>query len=109
MVVLAAATMAVTSCKPKLKDVTGVVTSVETSYLGDTVKSMKMFDGQDTLVCNVREARLNNGMMIVGDSVDVSYVAGKGDTLRALLIHVKPRPAQVIKVEVDTTKTLLTR
>lgn len=98
-----------TSCKEKLKDATGVVTSVETSYMGDTIKSMKLFNGEDTLVFSLDQAQYSNGLMIKGDSVDIGYVKGNGDTLRALLVHVKPTPAKVIDIETDTTKTLLTR
>lgn len=97
------------SCKEKLKKVSGVVTSVETSYIGDTVKSMRLYDGEDTLVFALREAQYNNGMMLKGDSVDVHYIKGRGDTLRAMLVFVKPAPAKVIDIKTDTTKEILTR
>ena len=48
-------------------------------------------------------------LMMKGDSVQVHYVKGHGDTLRALLVFVKPTPAKVIDVSKDTTKVLLTR
>lgn len=98
-----------TSCKEKLKEVDGVVTSVEASHLGDTVKSMKLYNGEDTLILALKDAQYTNGMMLKGDSVNVSYIKGHGDTLRALLVHVKPTPAKVVNIEADTTKTLLTR
>lgn len=98
-----------TSCKEKLKDASGIVTGLEASYMGDTVKSMKIYDGEDTLLFSLDKAQYTNGLMIKGDSVDVSYVKGNGDTLRALLVHVKPVPAKVINLDTDTTKTLLTR
>lgn len=98
-----------TSCKEKLKDASGVVTSVEASYMGDTVKSMKIYDGEDTLLFSLDKAQYTNGLMIKGDSVDIGYVKGNGDTLRALLVHVKPAPAKVVDIKTDTTKTLLTR
>ncbi len=98
-----------TSCKEKLKNMDGVVTQVETSNLGDTVKSMRLYNGEDTLIFNLMEAEYNNGLMMKGDSVQVHYVKGHGDTLRALLVFVKPTPAKVIDVSKDTTKVLLTK
>jgi hypothetical protein len=102
---------ALSSCKPKLKDVSGLVTDVdmEGTTRHDTVNTMRLYNGEDTLLFSMKDAQYNNGMVLKGDSADVSYIAGNGDTLRALLVHVKPRPAQVIKVTVDTTKTLKTR
>ena len=100
-----------TSCKEKLKDVTGVVTAVDMTgdHTGDTIHSMRLYNGEDTLLFTVKDARFTNGIMLVGDSADISYISGHGDTLRALLVHVKPTPAKVINLETDTTKTLLTR
>ena len=50
-----------TSCKEKLKNMDGVVTQVETSNLCDTVKSMKLYNGEDTLIFNLMDAEYNNG------------------------------------------------
>lgn len=99
------------SCKPKLKDVNGVVTDVDITgnHTGDTVHTMCLFNGEDTLLFKMDDAQYSNGLMLKGDSVDVSYIQGKGDTLRALLVHVKPTPAKVINIKTDTTKTLLTK
>ena len=98
-----------TSCKEKLKNMDGVVTNVETSNMGDTVKSMRLYNGEDTLIFNLKDAEYNNGLMMKGDSVQVHYIKGHGDTLRALLVFVKPAPAKVIDINKDTTKVLLTR
>lgn len=97
------------SCKEKLKQVDGVVTDVETSRLVDTVKSMKLYDGEDTLLFGLKDAEYNNGIMMKGDSVQVYYIKGYGATLRAMLVYVKPRPAKVIDITKDTTQVLLTR
>lgn len=99
------------SCKPKLKDVSGVVTDVDMTgdHDGDTVHTMRLFNGEDTLLFKMDDAQYSNGLMLKGDSVNVSYIHGKGDTLRALLVHVKPAPARIVNIETDTTKTLLTK
>ncbi len=97
------------SCKEKLKEVKGVVTDVETSRLVDTIKSMKIYDGQDTLLFGLKDAEYNNGLMVKGDSVQVNYIKGHGDTLRALLVYVKPTPSKTIDLKKDTTDVLLTK
>lgn len=97
------------SCKQELRQVDGVVTSVETSRMGDSVKAMRLFDGADTLLFSLRDARYNNGVMLKGDSVQVGYIKGHGDTLCALLVYVRPAPAKVIDIKADTTKQILTR
>lgn len=100
-----------TSCREKLKDVTGIVTAVDMTgdHAGDTIHTVRLYNGEDTLLFTVKDARYTNGIMLVGDSADISYISGHGDTLRALLVHVKPAPTKVINLETDTTKTLLTR
>ncbi len=87
----------------------GVVTDVETSRLVDTIKSMKICDGQDTLLFSLKDAEYNNGLMIKGDSVQVHYIKGHGDTLRALLVYVKPTTSKTIDLKKDTTEVLLTK
>ena len=95
------------SCKEKIKDVEGVVTSVDIN--GDTIRSMKVFNGEDTLIFTVKDAQYDNGVMLANDNVKVHYLSGNGDTLRAVLVYVKPRPSKVIELEPDSTKPLLTR
>ena len=97
------------SCKEKLKETKGVVTNVEASDLMDTLKTMKLYNGEDTLLFALKDAQYTNGVMMKGDSVQVNYIKGHGDTLRALLVYVKPAPAKVIDLKVDTTKVLLTK
>ncbi len=87
----------------------GVVKSIDATKHTHEPLSMKIYDGQDTLVFNLREAQYNNGIMLDGDSVKVHYIKGHGDTLRALLVYVKPAPVKVIDLEKDTTKVLLTK
>ena len=100
---------AFSSCKEKIKDKDGVVTSVSMSQLGDTLYSMKIFDGKDTLVFSLRDAEYDNGVMLKDDQVTVHYIKGNGDTLRALLVYVKPSATKTIEIKPDTTKELLSR
>ena len=108
-VVLFCAVLSFSSCKKEIKNVEGVVTSIESNQSGDSVLSMKvLFDG-DTLLFSLKDAQYDNGMMIKDDAVRVHYIDGNGDTLRAVLVFVKPKPSKVIELHSDTTETLLTR
>lgn len=111
LLALGLAACSLNSCKQKLKEVSGVVTEVAMSgdYQSDTIHTMRIFNGEDTLLFSLKDAQYNNGVMLKGDSVQVGYIKGKGDTLRALLVYVKPAPAKVINIEVDTTKEVMTR
>lgn len=97
------------SCKEKIKDVEGVVTNVDFNSEGDSIRSMKVFNGEDTLIFTVKDAQYANGVMLANDNVKVHYLSGNGDTLRAVLVSVKPRPSKVIELKPDSTKPLLTR
>lgn len=108
-VVVAAALGSLSSCKEKLKEVDGKVADVEIYEHIHTPKCMKLYDGNDTLLFGLKDAEYNNGIMMEGDSVQVYYVKGHGDTLRAMLVYVKPRPPKVIDITKDTTQVLLTR
>lgn len=79
-----------TSCEEKIKTVHGLVTQVEAS--GDTLVSMKIRTGEDSLLFNLDEVKFNNGVMMAGDSVIVDYYSGEGDYNRAAVITLLPRP-----------------
>lgn len=98
--------MTITSCKEKIKTVRGKVASVENH--GDTLISMKVTDGEDSLKFNLDEAQFNNGIMLIGDSVIVNYFNGKDDAYRAAVITVLPRPTRYLDQEIDSTKELKT-
>ncbi len=104
---VAAATL--TGCKQKLQQTTGMVTGVE--FSGDTLKTMRMVvDDGDTLLFKLQDAQYTNGAALTGDSAVVHYIHGRGDTLRALVVYVKPTPIQApIDIHKDTTSVLLTR
>ena len=51
-----------------------------------------------------------NGMFINGDSVNINYIEGEKDTLRAMVITVLPRPIHTIDLNsAEQSDTLLTR
>ena len=108
-VVLLGCTFSFSSCEEKLKEKEGVVTSVDASKLGDTFYSMKVYDGTDTLLFSLKDARYSNGVAIKDDQVRVNYINGNGDTLRAMLVYVQPKPSQAIEIKPDSSKELLSR
>lgn len=108
-VILLGCIFSLASCEEKIKEKDGVVTSVDASQYGDTIYSMKVFDGEDTLVFSLKDARYDNGIMLKDDKVKVHYLKGNGDTLKAVLVYVKPNPSKVIELKPDTTKQLLSR
>lgn len=99
----------VTSCKQKLQETKGVVTHIEGSKLGDTLKAMRVVSDGDTLLFSLKDAEYNDGIMVIQDSVTVSYIKGDGDTLRALLVSVKPQPAHVVDLDSLKKAPLKTR
>ena len=99
----------VTSCKPKLKHTKGVVIDFDASRLLDTLRSVRVLADGDTLVFNVGIANFTNGFVTSGDSVEVDYHKWHGDTLRAIVVQVKPRPAKEVDLDTLKNKPLLTR
>lgn len=90
LVSLCALGLAVTGCgKKELKQADVQVASVELK--GDSLVAMRATDGADTLLFKLADAQYTNGIMLRGDSVTVHYIEGRGDTLRALVVNVKPR------------------
>lgn len=102
LVVLFSISVAFVGCKPELKNVRGQVKSVEIS--NDTLKSMVLaIDGQDKIV-KLTDAKFMSGIAMEGDSVILDYIDGRADSLRALVVTVLPKPAQVF-VPSDTLIT----
>lgn len=98
-----------TSCKPKMKDVKGVVTKIDATPLLDTIRSVKVYADGDTLLFNVDSVRYSNGIMQEGDSVEVYYIKGHKDTLLALVLNVKPPKPNVADPALMKNNKLLTR
>ena len=91
----AAFTLTLTGCKEKLKQSRGIVTAMEMS--GDTLLNMRV----------AVHANFNRGIAMHGDSVLVNHLSGPGDTLRAIIVTVMPRPAHYFTPD-SASKELLT-
>ena len=89
-----------TSCKPRLKNVHVLVSKVDLD--GDTLKGFTGRTGEDSIVFNVDQARFNNGVMTLRDSVIVDYIDDRNDTAKALVITILPKIGNVI--DTDTMK-----
>ena len=80
-----------------------VVKSVEIK--NDTIKSMVLaVDGQDKVV-KLTDAKFQNGIALVGDSVILDYIDGRADSLRGLVVTVLPKPAHYF----EPSDTLITK
>lgn len=76
----------------------------------DSLVSVNVANGADTLLFHAEDARVINGMFINGDSVNINYIEGENDTLRAMVIAVLPKPIHAIDLNSDVkSDTLLTR
>lgn len=101
--VLCGMTAAFVGCKPELKNVRGQVKSIEIK--NDTLKSMVLVvDGQDKIV-KLTDAKFQNGVALIGDSVILDFIDGRADSLRGLVVTVLPRPAHYF----EPSDSLMTR
>ena len=107
LVTLCALACSLSSCKskPELRELRGQVASVDLS--GDSLTTMLVADGTDTLLFKLSDARFTNGIMMGGDSVTVHYIQGRGDTLRALIVNVLPQAPRYFDPK-ENGDTLLT-
>ena len=101
----AAFTLTLTGCKEKLKQSRGIVTAMEMS--GDTLLNMRVaVQGGDTLVFKLDDANFNRGIAMHGDSVLVNHLSGPGDTLRAIIVTVMPKPVHYFVPDTTSDKPL---
>ncbi len=99
------ATLTLTGCKEKLKQSRGIVTAMEMS--GDTLLNMRVaVQGGDTLVFKLDDANFNRGIAMHGDSVLVNHLSGPGDTLRAIIVTVMPKPVHYFVPDTTSDKPL---
>ena len=99
------ATLTLTGCKEKLKQSRGIVTAMEMS--GDTLLNMRVaVQGGDTLVFKLDDANFNRGIAMHGDSVLVNHLSGPGDTLRAIIVTVLPKPVHYFVPDTTSDKPL---
>lgn len=106
IVLLFCGCLILSSCKPKIKKCRGLVTKVVID--DDSLKSMDLNTSEGSMTFYLKEALLNEGVMIKGDSVIVNYIKGRHDTARALVVTVLPKKAHYVDIDKDTTKELLT-
>ena len=102
--------LTVVSCGNKeIQQTKGVVTSIK--VVEDSLATANIVVDGDTLLFKLADARLVNGMFLKGDSVTIDYIEGRGDTLRALVIAVLPKPVHYIDLnnQADQSDTLATR
>jgi len=107
--VLSLSLLTIVSCSDKksLKQTKGVVTDLKT--VKDSLVTAKVAVDGDTLLFKLADARFVNGMFIKDDSVQIDYIDGRGDTLRALVINVLPKAVQYIDLNSAPSDTLVTR
>lgn len=95
------------SCGGKeIKDITGLVTSFDTK--DDSITSTKLLVDGDTIIFKMTDARFINGMFMAGDSVKISYIEGRNDSLRALIVNIIPRTPHYFDAEAAKNDTLVT-
>lgn len=95
------------SCGGKeIKDITGLVTSFDTK--DDSITSTKLLVDGDTIIFKMTDARFINGMFMAGDSVKISYIEGRNDSLRALIVNIIPRTPHYFDAEAAKNDTLIT-
>lgn len=84
----------------------GIVTNVDIKK--DTLISMSVsMQSGDTTVFNLDNARFQNGIMMVSDSVIVDYIEGRNDTMRALVVTLLPKITPFTKPDIrDTLVTM---
>ena len=99
--------LAMTSCGNKeIKDVEGLVVDIKT--VNDSLSSAKVLIDGDTVVFKMTDARFINGMIMYGDSVKISYIEGRNDTLRALIVNITPKAPHYFDPEAAKNDTLIT-
>lgn len=102
--------LTVVSCGNKeIQQTKGVVSSIK--VVEDSLATANIVVDGDTLLFKLADARFVNGMFLKGDSVTIDYIEGRGDTLRALVIAVLPKPVHYIDLnnQADQSDTLATR
>ena len=92
-----------------MQQLKGVVTHIQT--VDDSLATAKVLVDGDTLLFKLADARFVNGIFLNGDSVAIDYIEGRGDTLRALVVNVLPKPVHYIDLnnKADQSDTLATR
>ena len=107
LMLLCACMVAMTGCGGKeIKDVEGQVVGIQA--VKDTLTSARILIDGDTVVFKMADARFINGMFMYGDSVKISYIEGRKDTLRALIVSILPKAPHYFDAEAAKNDTLIT-
>lgn len=107
LLVLICCSLLITSCGGgELKDVSGKVVDIEA--VSDSLISAKLTCNGDTMLFNFDDARFINGMFVSGDSVKISFIDGRNDTLRALVVNIIPHAPHYFNPDEAKNDTLVT-
>ena len=99
--------LALISCGSKeIKDIKGLVADIKA--VNDSLVSAKILIGGDTAIFKMTDARFINGMFMAGDSVKISYIEGRKDTLRALIVSIIPKAPHYFDAEAAKNDTRIT-
>lgn len=90
------------SSKPEIIDTKGLVVELDASRLMDTVHGMKVQTDAEVLSLSLENATLTNGIALKGDSVLVSYIKQKDQSLQALVVTVIPKASKEIILNSDS-------
>ena len=99
--------IAMTGCgSNEIKDIKGEVVDFKAD--NDTLTSARILVDGDTVILKMTDARLINGMFLPRDSVKISYIEGRKDTLRALIVSIIPKAPHYFDAEAAKNDTLVT-
>jgi hypothetical protein len=99
--------IAMTGCgSNEIKDIKGEVVDFKAD--NDTLTSARILVDGDTVILKMTDARLINGMFLPRDSVKISYIEGRKDTLRALIVSIIPKAPHYFDAEAAKNDTLIT-
>lgn len=94
--------LVVCSCQKEIKHCSGNIKS-----LNDTAFVVAI-DGYD-ISFDTKQARYDNGFVMPGDSVHISYVGDlREKKVKAAMVHLVPKPSKVVDAVYDPTKELKT-
>ena len=106
LAVVALVVTAMTGCKNKgVQNVRALVKHVQIENRTLLSMTVNVGDDNDSLVFSLDDARIQQGIMMPGDSVIVDYIEGHNDTLRAVVVTLLPK--EVIPTDEPTTSDSL--
>ena len=83
---------AMTGCKKKgVQSVRALVKHVQIDNRKLLSLTVNVGENSDSMIFSLNDARIQQGVMMPGDSVIVDYVEGRNDTLRAVVVTLLPK------------------